>query len=207
MNTSPERDEKNMAQVTLKHLVIAPLSVESDGNAPTYTAGRKVGHLMKANISWNRGDVKLYGDDKLVAKDNSVTSGTLSIDTTYLSREDKAMLLDINTFGTAGTDEPQEYALGGDASPYVGAGYVWKDNLISDKPYIAYWYWKVQFSMNEEMETKGESTQYKQPTIEGEVFAIEPDSSLENKFRLEADFATETAAIAWLNTKASITTT
>ena len=196
-----------MAQVTLKNLVIAPLSAESDGTLPTYTAGRKVGHLMKANISWNRGDVKLYGDDKLVAKDNSVTSGTLSIDTTYLSREDKAMLLDITAFGTAGTDEPQEYALGDKESPYVGCGYVWKDNLISDKPYIAYWYWKTQFSMNEEMETKGENVQYKQPTIDGEVFAVVPSAAKENKFRLEADFATEAAAIAWLNAKASITTT
>jgi len=196
-----------MAQVTLKNLVIAPLSVESDGSLPTYTAGRKVGHLMKANISWNRGNVKLYGDDKLVAKDNSVTSGTLSIDTTYLSREDKAMLLDLGTFGTAGTNEPQEYALGDEESPYVGAGYVWKDNLISDKPYIAYWYWKVQFSMNEEMETRGENVQYKQPTIEGEVFAVKPSDALKNKFRLEADFADESSAIAWVNAIACLATT
>jgi hypothetical protein len=88
----------------------------------------------------------------------------------------------------------------------VGAGYVWKDNLVSDKPYTAYWYWKVQFSMNEEMETKGENVQYKQPTIEGEVFAVKPNAGLKDKFRLEADFADEASAIAWVNAKASITT-
>jgi phi13 family phage major tail protein len=194
-----------MAQVSLKNLVIAPLSAESAGSAPTYTAGHKVGHLMKANISWNRGDVKLYGDDKLVDKDNSVTSGTLSIDTTYLSRADLTTLLDIAASNTPGSGETQEYALGDQASPYVGVGYVWKDNLRSSTPYTAYWYYKVQFSMNEEMETKGESTQYKQPTIEGTVFAVQPLANLSNKFRLEADFATETAAIAWLNAKAGIT--
>ena len=194
-----------MAQVTLKNLVIAPLSAETAGSAPTYTAGQKVGHLMKANISWNRGDVKLYGDDKLVDKDNSVTSGTLSIDTTYLSRADLTALLDISASNTPGTGETQEYALGDAASPYVGCGYVWKDNLRSSTPYTAYWYYKVQFSMNEEMETKGESTAYHNPTIEGEVFAVQPLSDLTNKFRLEADFATETAAIAWLNGKAGIT--
>ena len=196
-----------MAQVTLKNLVIAPLATETDGSLPTYGTGRKVGHLMKANISWNRGDVKLYGDDRLVAKDNSVTSGTLSIDTTYLDREDKAMLLDLKTFGTAGTGEPQLYALGDKESPYVGAGYVWKDNLVSAKPYIAYWYWKVQFSMNEDMETKGESTVYHNPTIEGEVFAVIPGSDLDNKFRMEADFADEASAIAWVNTVACLATT
>ena len=42
-----------MAQVTLKNLVVAPLTAETAGSAPTYGTGRKVGHLMKANISWN----------------------------------------------------------------------------------------------------------------------------------------------------------
>ena len=195
-----------MAQVTLKNLVVAPLATESAGSAPTYSAGRKVGHLMKANVSWNRGDVKLYGDDKLVDKDNSITSGTLSIDSTYLSRTDRNMLLDLTNYNTAGTGEVQEYCLGDEPSPYVGAGYVWKDNLISDKPFIAYWYFKVQFGMNEDMETKGESTQYNVPTIEGEIFAVQPKSDLKNKFRLEADFATEADAIAWLNVKAGIST-
>lgn len=196
-----------MAQVTLKHLIVAPLTAETAGTAPTYGTGRKVGHLMKANVSWNRGDVKLYGDDKLVDKDNSITSGTLSIDSTYLDREDRKMLLDMVNYNTAGTNETQEYVLGDEASPYVGAGYVWKDNLIADKPYIAYWYWKVQFGMNEDMETKGESTQYNVPTIEGEVFAVQPLSNLKNKFRLEADFATEETAIAWINSKGNYSTT
>ena len=194
-----------MAQVTLKNLIIAPMTAEAAGSLPTYGTGRKVGHLMKANISWNRGDVKLYGDDKLVDKDNSVTSGTLSIDSTYLSRADRKMILDIVESNTPGTGEVQEYMLGDDASPYVGAGYVWKDNLISDKPFIAYVYMKVQFSMNEEMETKGESTQYKQPTIEGEVFAVQPLANLKNKFRLEADFASEAEAITWVNSKLNYT--
>ena len=193
-----------MAQVTLKNLVVAPLTAETAGSAPTYGTGRKVGHLMKANISWNRGDVKLYGDDKLVDKDNSITSGTLSIDSTYLSREDRQMLLDFANFNTPGTGEAQEYVLGDEASPYVGAGYVWKDNLISSKPYIAYWYFKVQFGMNEDMETKGESTQYNVPTIEGEVFAVQPMANLKNKFRLEADFASEADALAWVNAKANV---
>ena len=104
-----------MAQVTLKNLVVAPLTAETAGSAPTYGTGRKVGHLMKANISWNRGDVKLYGDDKLVDKDNSVTSGTLSIDTTYLSRADLTTLLDIAESNTPGSGETQEYALGDQA--------------------------------------------------------------------------------------------
>ena len=195
-----------MAQVTLKNLAISPITAETEGSMPTYGTGKKVGHLMQANISWNRGDVKLYGDDKLVDKDNSITSGTLTINTTYLDRASRTMLLDMVTANTPGTGEAQEYSLGGAASPYVGVGYVWKDNLISTNPYIAYWYPKVQFSMNEDMTTKGESIEYGAPQIEGEVFGVAISGSVvENRFRLEADFATEAAAIAWVNGKAGIT--
>ena len=194
-----------MAQVTLKNLVIAPLTAETEGSAPTYGTGMKVGHLMRASINWNRGDVKLYGDDKLVDKDNSITSGTLSIDTTYLDRSARMALLDIHNANTPSTGETQEYYMGGDASPYVGCGYVWKDNLVETNPYFAYWYYKTQFSLNEEMNTKGENIEYGAPTIEGEVFGIVPASDMKNRFRLEAQFATEAAAIAWLNGKANIT--
>jgi hypothetical protein len=34
---------------------------------------------------------------------------------------------------------------------------------------------------------------------------VQPLANLKNKFRLEADFATEAAAISWLNAKAGIT--
>lgn len=194
-----------MAQVTLKNLIVAPITAETEGAMPTYGTGKKVGHLMQANISWNRGDVKLYGDDKLVDKDNSITSGTLTIDTTYLDRAARMMLLDMENANTPATGETQEYSLGGEASPYVGCGYVWKDNLIPEKPYIAYWYPKVQFSMNEDMATKGESIEYGAPQIEGEVFGIVPGSGMKNRFRLEADFATEAAAIAWVCDKGNCT--
>lgn len=191
-----------MAQTTLKHLVIAPLTTEADGAAPVYGTGMKVGHLIQANISWNRGNTKLFGDDKEVARDNSATSGTLTVNTTYLDRAARVALLDIRAAGGSATDE---YYMSGDEAPYVGVGYVWKDNLIADKPFIAYWYYKVQFAMNEDMQTKGENIEYGTPTIEGEVMAVRPTATLETHFREEKDFATEAAAITWLNTKAGIT--
>lgn len=194
-----------MAQIGLKHMVIAPITASPDGAEPTYGAGMKVGELMRANISWNRSDVKLYGDDKLVARDNSVTSGTLTIGTTYIDREAKLKMFDMAAYNTPATGGVQEYALGGEASPKVGCGYVYKDLQGDENVYVAYWYWKVQFSMNETMNTRGESTEYGTPEIEGEIFAALPKADLAARFRKEAEFATEAEAIAWLNSLASIT--
>ncbi|MBQ8074281.1 MAG: hypothetical protein IJ231_11030 [Clostridia bacterium] len=190
-----------MAQITLKHLVIAPLNTETDGAEPTYGNGMKVGHLMQANISWNRGNVRLDGDDHLVDRDNSITSGTLTINTTYMDRAARSALLDYRTAGAS----TGEYILGGKGSPYVGTGYVWKDNLEATKPFKAYWYYKVQYGLNEEMKTKGESTEYGTPSIEGEVMGVLPDASMETGFRKESDFATEAEAIAWVDALGHVT--
>lgn len=191
-----------MAQVTLKNLVIAPLATEPNAAAPTYSAGLKAGHLMRANVSWNRSDVKLHGDDKLVAKDNSITSGTITVGTTYLSREALSMLFD---YTANGTGENARYVLGADSSPHVGVGYVWKDELKASNPYTAVWFYKVQFSMNEDMNTRGENKEYGTPEMEGTIFGVFPDATGNPKFREEGDFATEAAAIAYINGKAGIT--
>lgn len=191
-----------MAQITLKNLVIAPLTTETVGSAPTYSAGMKAGNLMRANTSWNRSDVRLYGDDKLQAKDNSVTSGTITIGTTYLDRSALSMLFN---YSTSGTGDNSRYLMSAEASPHVGVGYVWKDALKATKPFTAVWLYKVQFSMNEDMSTRGESTEYGTPEMEGTIFPVYPDSSGMAIVREEGDFATETAAIAYINGKAGIT--
>lgn len=195
-----------MAQIGLKYFAVAPVSAYSAGSEPTYGTGMKVGHLMKADLTWNRGDVKLFGDNIEVERDNSITSGQLTIGTTYLSKAGRLMLLDEAEFGTPGTGEPQEYATGGDPGPVVGCGYVWKDSADGGTAqYIAYWYYRVQFSMNETMNTKGENTEYGTPELVGEIMGCQPASSLETKFRKYAYFTTEADAIAWLKAIAGIT--
>ena len=194
-----------MAQIGLKHLVVAPITSKTDGAEPVYGTGMQVGELMRADLTWNRGDVKLYGDDKLVARDNSITSGTITIGTTYLDRAAKLKLFDMAAYNTPASGETQEYAIGAEASPKVGCGYVWKDLEGDSNVYIGYWYFEVQFSMNESMNTRGESTEYGTPEIEGEIFAALPKADLVARFRKEADFETEAEAIAWVNAMAGIT--
>ena len=192
-----------MAQITLKHLAVAPLTNETDGSAPTYGNGLIAGNLMQANINWNRGNTRLDGDDKMVLRDNSPTSGTLTIGTTYLSRAAKLMMLNMEQ-DSAGSGSQTEYGVTGDPAPFVGVGYVWKDALDTETPFKAYWYYKVQFSLNEEMNTHGENTEYGTPSLEGEVMIVRPAADLHTRMRKEADCATEAAAIAWVDALANI---
>lgn len=195
-----------MAVIGLKYLAAAPITTEADGAEPVYGTGMKVGHLMKADLSWNRGDAKLFGDNVLVERDNSITDGTLTIGTTYLSIAGRMMLLGETTFGTPETTSaPQEYVTNDDAAPYVGVGFVTQESADQDDTkYIAWWYWKVQFGMDESAETRGETVNYQTPEMAGNIVAVRPDSTLKNRFRKFAEFTSEAAAIAWVKALAGI---
>lgn len=196
----PERGYK-MAQIGLKNLVVAPLTAATAGSVPTYGAGKKVGHIMRANLNWNRGNIKLYGDDVLVEQDNSITSGELTVGTTYLDIDARVMITQDEKFGTPETGDPQLYATPDSEAPMVGCGFVTKDSAdgASTKKFTGWWYYKVQFSLNEPAETRGESTQFNTPELVGEVMAVQPDADMKNRFRVYAVFDSETAAIEWVN--------
>lgn len=196
-----------MAVVGLKYFAAAPLSTAVDGSMPTYTAGAKIGHLMKADLNWNRGDVSLHGDNIEVEHDNRISSGSLTMGTTYLSIDGRKMLLGEAEFGTpATTSDPQVYATSDEPAPYVGVGFVTNDSADGGTDeFIAWWYFKVQFSMDESVETRQENTAYHTPEMVGRIMAVKPDASMKNRFRIFASFATEADAIAWVKSKAGIT--
>ncbi len=193
-----------MAIIGLKYFAVAPLSTETDGSEPTYGTGMQVGHLMRADLSWTRGDVSLYGDNVEVEHDNTINSGSLTIGTTYLSIDGRKALLGEAEFGTPATGEVQEYATYDEPAPYVGCGYVTKDSGDGTPTYIGWWYYKVQFGMDENANTRGENTEYQAPEMTGTILAVRPKSDLKNTFRIFAEFSTEAAAIAWVQDKAGI---
>lgn len=195
-----------MAVIGLNHLVIAPIDTYAAGAEPTYDDGMQVGHMMKADLSWKHGDAKLHGDNGLVERDNSITEGALTVGTTHISMAGREMMLGVEKYNTPTTGEVQEYANNDEPAPYVGCGYVASDVDDGTEKYIAYWYFKCQFQQdNENFETKGDSVNYQTPELVGTIFAVKPDTTGKNKFRKFAEFATEAAAIAWLDALAGIT--
>lgn len=88
----------------------------------------------------------------------------------------------------------------GDSSNYVGFG-VYVEEIISGvKSYTAIWMNKVKFSQSaESYSTKGDSVEFKTPTVEGEALGLSNTEWREVKV-----FATEAEAQTYLNTKAGI---
>ena len=193
-----------MAVIGLKYLAVAPLKTEVDGQLPTYDTGMKAGHLMTANLTWNRGSAALYGDNVEVEHDNTISSGDLTVGTTYLNLDARKMLLGEKEFGTPSNNAPQEYATEDDPAPYVGMGFVRKDSGDGNPVYTAFWYFKVQCSMNENATTRGENTDYQAPEMDAHILAVRPAADLKNRFRIFAEFTVEADAIAWVKGKAGI---
>lgn len=193
-----------MAVIGLKYLAVAPLKTEVDGQLPTYDPGRKIGHLMSANLTWNRGSAALHGDDVEVEHDNTISSGDMTVGTTYIDIDGRKMVLGEEEFGTPTGGAPQEYATVDKPAPYLGTGFVVKDSGDGDPKYIGYWYFKTQYSMNENNQTRGESTDYQAPEMDCHILAVRPAADLENRFRIFAEFDVEADAIAWVKGKAGI---
>lgn len=188
-----------MATIGMQYPVWAEMSGESNG-APTYNTGMVMGKAVGANLSWQREDNELYGDDVVAETDNSITGYQLDITTTDLAEGVEAAVLGLQKVGS--TDE---YELTGDPTPYGGCGYIRVITRNNTRLYKALWYPKVQFGRNSESDnTKGKSISWGTPQLNGKGLAVYDDQSGKAKFRKQQVFSTIAAAKAYLNDKANI---
>ena len=185
-----------MAQIGLKHLYIAKInhSLDSDEADPTYIAssGKKIGNIISADLTWNSGNVKLHGDNRLVLMDNGANGGNLKIETTYIPEDEIPVLMGYSeeTNGSLyKVDEPTDT---------VGCGYITKE--IDEYGTVTYWlnwFYKVQFSMNNQsFRTREDGTAYGVPTIEAEIFKCY------NGFGYVEPYTSESTALTALQTQA-----
>ena len=190
-----------MAEIGMQYPVWAELTGESEGQ-PVYGTGLVMGKAVSANLSWQREDNELYGDDIVAETDNSITGYTLDLTTTDLVEEAEQKILGLEKVGS--TDE---YEQTGEPTPYGGHGYIRVLVRNGVRLYKAVWYPKIQFGKNSETSnTKGKSISWGTPTLNGKGMGIYNDESGKAKFRKQQVFTTMAAAKAYLNTKANIST-
>lgn len=188
-----------MAQIGMQYPVWAELTSES-GNTLAYGAGVVMGKAVDANLSWQKEDNELYGDDAVAETDQSLTGYTLDLGTTQLDEGVEAKVLGITKVGS--TDE---YEITDDDPPYGGCGYIRVLKRNGTRLYKAVWYPKIQFSHpNESDSTKQKSISWGTPKISGKGLAAYDDASGKAKFRKQQVFATLAAAKTYLNGKANI---
>ena len=197
-----------MAGFGLKHLVVAPVSAET-ASSITYGTGSVCEHARHAAITYNWDEAKLYGDDVLAEYIKSLTDADIEIETTELTPA-VAVTMGMEVVKTAATTgdnpTPAVYTMVTDQSDAVGVGYVAVDFINGTKVYTGVWIHKVTFTRNnEERSTKEDTVNWQTPTISGKCWPLALGTNGENQIRDFSEFATETAAVAWVNSKAGIT--
>ena len=190
--------------VGMVYPVCAPVATYTPGTGVTYSAGSVVSEARSASISWDRADGEFYGDDVLLDSDNGVLGYTIDFEPAGLQDAIRATLLGETVLNTS------EYNITDAAAPYVGFGYVrvMRDNSTGTviTNYEAWWYYRVQFSVNsEETRTKERNIEWRVPTLSGRGTGVQLDSSDTLTFAVHKSFETMSDAKTWLNGKASIT--
>ncbi len=191
-----------MAAIGMKYAVAAAISAHTDGSAITYGTGFTVGHAVSANVSFSSNDTKDYGDNVAVDTDNGVNGYTIEFESNDIAPAVRANLLGWLADATTAT----QYDLTDAAAPEVGFGYIQQLRTDGTDAYDAYWFYKVRFSENSmNASTKEENIAWQHKTINGTGVGCYIDSTGKAYYVAYMRFATETAATAWLNTKANIT--
>lgn len=193
-----------MAFIGMRYPVVSTIATEPANAAPTYNAGKVIGHAITGNLTITRNNNPLYGDDVVVEDDNGITAMSLEMGVDDLTEEVQAYMLGLktNAGGSGGTTTYEDTS---DPSPYVGVGYIRVRRLNGETKFQANWIHKAIFSQeSENSQTKGETIEWQTPTITGRVMGVYNDNSGVASFREKAIFDTEGAARTWLNTKAGI---
>ena len=191
-----------MSKIGLKYPVYAGASETT--SAISYSGGAVLAKMISAKLAISSNDEKLYADDGVCESDKSFASGTITIGVDDLYDAAKVALLGYIEGTTIDVSSgAKELSVSGDASQaYVGFGFYGRVVRSGVNYWRAIWLKKVQFGEpSDEFETKGEKTTFKTPELEGTIMV-----AADGKWKEEATFDTETEAVAYLNTKAGIST-
>lgn len=191
-----------MARVGLKGLTYARVSGGGAGSAVTYAAssGKTVADLMiRANVTYNRSNAKQHADDHAVESDNSITGGTVELELADLPN---AQISDLLGY-TVGTGDVITFT--GEEAPYMGVGYITKQIRAGVASYKGFWFYKVQFGLNNDnAETKAENTTFQSSTLSGEMLGVVQSASGPVDYVITKVADTEAAIRTWLNGLAGI---
>lgn len=193
-----------MAFVGLQYAVAAPIETETPGAPITYKPGLVIGKMIGANINYTRNSDPLYADDTIAEDDNSVVGGTISVNVDDLTDEAQVAVAGL-VEEEAEDAGPKVYRETGDASPYVGVGYMRVRRKAGVTSYVAYWVHKCLLAVTQEQaQTKGQTISWQTPTLEGQIMGVVINADGKTDFRIHTTFTTQAEAKAWLDERANI---
>lgn len=181
-----------MAQIGLTNLWYGILTEAEDGT-PSYGGAKSFGKAVSAKVDVSTKDATLYAEDSLAESDSSFGSAKVT-----LGVADDDMTIFAEILGHKVAESGGEMVRNvDDAAPFVGLGRVITKVVNGAHKFKGEFLYKVKFSEpSQEDETKGESVDFKTPSIEGTA------SSLANgDWSAAQTFDTKAAAVAWVKGK------
>lgn len=197
-----------MAGIGLRKPYYAIYNYAEETGAVTYSGGGLLAKAVEFSASIESGDDNnLYADDGIAESDRSFSNGTISITTDDLTTEASAAVLGITpkeiTIGEA-SEKVKELVYDEDAvTPYLGFGVIIPKKRNGALSFRAVVFPKIMFNVPEDAATtKGESIEWKTPTIEGTILRSDADK---HPWKREVTVPDEAKAIAYIKKCLNIT--
>lgn len=197
-----------MARIGMKYAVYAAFSTaHTPGSAISYSTGKQLCHAISADVTINRRDNPLYGDDTKIENDKGITDYSITFTGDDLPVSSWTELLgETEVKNSATPPAVTHYEVNDGNPPYVGFGYYRVLMVDNVKYYEAFWFHQVQFAKaDESANTKNENIEWGTYQINGTGFGVELDNTGAVHMYDHMRFDTESAAIAWIKTRAGIT--
>lgn len=197
-----------MAGIGLRKPYYAIYNYAEESGAVTYSGGGLLAKAVEFSASIESGDDNnLYADDGIAESDRSFSNGTISITTDDLTTEASAAILGITpkeiTIGEA-SGKVKELVYDEDAvTPYLGFGVIIPKKRNGAPSFRAVVFPKIMFNVPEDAATtKGESVEWKTPTIEGTILRSDADK---HPWKREVTVPDEATAITYIKQCLNIT--
>lgn len=191
-----------MAYIGLAHPVIAKLasqSTQAGVTTPTYSDAFLCGKAVSINVAPNYNEARLYADNILAEYAKEFKDGTITLGVDALPIEAQSVMFGHAVSGTQGQEEITYKS--GDAGSYVGVGFYVDTIRQGKRAYEASVIYRCLFAQGaDDYTTKGDSIEFKTPSLEGAVSALD-----DGQWKKSKVFATEADAQAWLHTELNLT--
>lgn len=182
-----------MAYVGLRKPIIGKRT-----EANKYGEAMTFGKAIALTITPNYAEGSLYADDGQAEYDKEFNYAEVTLGTSTIPAKAYE-----DMFGhKAGTDESSITFKADDQNSDVGMGWISVEKVDGKRKFIGNFLRKVKFSEpSEDYATKGESIEYKTPSITGRASADD-----DGVWKETGSFDTEEAAKAWIDGKFGVTT-
>lgn len=191
-----------MAYIGLAKPIVAKLASQSTSTGvttPTYSDGFVCGKAISLNVTPNYNEVKLFADNILDEYVKEFKDGTISLGTDRLPIDAQTVMFGHTVTGSTSTEEVTYKT--GDSANYVGVGFYIDEMLDGAKSYTGTVIYRCKFTeAADDFTTKGDSIEFKTPTLEGAISALD-----DGKWKITKKFATEAAAEAWIKSTLGLT--